>query len=160
MVFIYVDNVSEKKPKKWGLKNIHEDKGGRNNMLNDPLANALSAIKNAELRGKGTCKIEPSSKLIGGVLNLLKEKGYIKEFEYIQDKRTGIFQVNLNGNINNCGVIKPRYPIKNEDLDTWESRYLPAQHFGLLILTTTKGILSQDEARKDGIGGKLLAYVY
>jgi len=129
-------------------------------MLNDPLANALSTMKNAELRGKGKCEIQPSSKLIGGVLNLLKEKGYIKEFEYIEDRKTGTFKVNLNGNINNCGVIKPRYPIKNEELDNWESRYLPAQHFGLLILTTTKGILSQDEARKEGIGGKLLAYVY
>jgi small subunit ribosomal protein S8 len=129
-------------------------------MLNDPLANALSTMKNAEIKGKGECNIQPSSKLIGGVLNLLKEKGYINEFELVDDGKTGIFQVTLNGNINNCGVIKPRYPIKRDELDKWESRYLPAQHFGLLILTTTKGIVSQDEARKNGIGGKLLAYVY
>ena len=129
-------------------------------MLNDPLANALSLIKNAESKGKGTCIINPSSKLIGGVLNLLKEKGYISEFEYIEDEKAGIFQVKLIGNINNCGVIKPRYPIKREDLEKWESRYLPARDFGILILTTTKGILSQDEAKKNGVGGKVLAYVY
>jgi len=129
-------------------------------MLNDPLANALSMIKNAELRGKGICQIQPSSKLIGGVLNLLKEKGYIGEFEYIDNGKAGIFQVKLNGAINNCGVIKPRYPIKREDLEKWESRYLPAQHFGLLILTTTKGIISHEEAKQEGIGGKVLAYVY
>ena len=129
-------------------------------MLNDPLANALSLIKNAEMKGKGTCSIQPSSKLIGGVLNLLKEKGYIKGFEQIDDGKAGVFQVQLIGNINNCGVIKPRYPIKREELDKWESRYLPAQHFGLLVLTTTQGIVSQDEAKKNGIGGKLLAYVY
>jgi len=110
-------------------------------MLNDPLANALSLIKNAEIKGKGTCTIQPSSKLIGGVLNLLKEKGYIGEFEYIQDGRAGIFQVKLKGNINNCGVIKPRYPIKRNDLEKWESRYLPARDFGILILTTTQGIV-------------------
>jgi len=129
-------------------------------MLNDPLANALSMIKNAELRGKGTCQIQPSSKLIGGVLNLLKEKGYIGEFEYIDNGKAGIFQVKLTGAINNCGVIKPRYPIKRDDLEKWESRYLPAQHFGLLILTTTKGIISHEEAKQQGIGGKVLAYVY
>jgi len=129
-------------------------------MLNDPLANALSTIKNAEIKGKGFCEIQPSSKLIGGVLDLLKEKGYISEFQHIDDGKSGVFQVKLKGNVNNCGVIKPRYPIKGNELDKWESRYLPAQHFGLLILTTTKGILSQDEARKNGIGGKLLAYVY
>ena len=129
-------------------------------MLNDPLANALSLIKNAEIKGKGTCLIQPSSKLIGGVLNLLKEKGYISEFEYMEDGKAGVFQVKLTGNINNCGVIKPRYPIKREDLEKWESRYLPARDFGLLILTTTQGIISQDEAKKNGVGGKVLAYVY
>jgi len=129
-------------------------------MLNDPLANALSLMKNAEIKGKGTCTIQPSSKLIGGVLNLLKEKGYINEYEYLEDGKAGVFQVKLKGNINNCGVIKPRYPIKREDMDKWESRYLPARDFGLLILTTTQGIVSQSEAKKKGIGGKLLAYVY
>ena len=129
-------------------------------MLNDPLANALSLMKNAEIKGKGICQIQPSSKLIGGVLNLLKEKGYIKEFEHIDDGKAGVFQVKLKGNINDCGVIKPRYPIKRDDLDKWEARYLPAQHFGMLIMTTTKGIVSQEEAKKNGIGGKLLAYVY
>ena len=129
-------------------------------MLNDPLANALSIMKNAELKGKGTCSIQPSSKLIGGVLNLLKTKGYISEFEYIDDNKAGAFQVKLIGNINNCGVIKPRYPVKREELEKWESRYLPAREFGLLILTTTEGIVSHAEAKKNGIGGKLLAYVY
>lgn len=129
-------------------------------MLNDPLANALSLMKNAELKGKGVCDIQPSSKLIGGVLTLLKDKGYISEFEYIDDGKAGVFQVKLLGNINNCGVIKPRYPVKREELEKWESRYLPARDFGLLILTTTEGIVSHAEAKKNGIGGKLLAYVY
>ncbi len=129
-------------------------------MLNDPLANALSLIKNAELRGKGTCRIQPSSKLIGGILNLLREKEYISEFEFIDDGKAGAFDVTLRGNINNCGVIKPRYPVKRDDLEKWEARYLPAQDFGLLILTTTNGVVSHQEAKKQGIGGKVLAYIY
>jgi|SRR6056297_240400 len=129
-------------------------------MLNDPLANALSLMKNAEFRGKGTCRIQPSSKLIGGILNLLREKGYISEFEFIDDGKAGAFDVTLRGNINNCGVIKPRYPVKRDDLEKWEARYLPAQDFGLLILTTTNGVVSHQEAKKQGIGGKVLAYIY
>lgn len=129
-------------------------------MLNDPLANALSTIKNAERKGKGKCIIQPSSKMIGGVLSLLKDRGYLGSYEFVDDGKAGIFQVNLIGNINNCGVIKPRYPIKRNELDRWESRYLPARDFGLLILTTTEGIISHSDARKKGIGGKLLAYVY
>ena len=129
-------------------------------MLNDPLANALSTIKNAETKGMGECIIRPSSKLIGGILNLLKDKGYVGNFEHVDDGKAGIFQVELIGNINNCGVIKPRYPIKRGELEKWESRYLPARDFGLLVLTTTEGIISQYEAKKKGIGGKLLAYIY
>jgi len=129
-------------------------------MLNDPLANALSTIKNAERKGKGRCIIQPSSKIIGGVLSLLKDRGYVGSYEFVDDGKAGIFEVDLTGNINNCGVIKPRYPIKMNDLDRWEARYLPARDFGLLILTTTEGIMSHNDARKKGIGGKLLAYVY
>ena len=129
-------------------------------MLNDPLANALSLMKNAEIKGKGACEIQPYSKLIGVVLKLLKEKRYLGEFELVDDGKAGFFQVKLLGNINNCGVIKPRYPIKRDEMDKWESRYLPARDFGLLILTTTQGIVSQEEAKKNGIGGKLLAYIY
>ncbi|RLF29069.1 MAG: 30S ribosomal protein S8 [Thermoplasmata archaeon] len=129
-------------------------------MLNDPLADALSLIKNAEEKGKGRCVIKPSSKLIGGVLNVLKEKGYIGGFEYIEDGKAGMFKVELLGNINDCGVIKPRYPVKKDELEKWESRYLPARDFGVLILTTTNGVISNDDAKKMGIGGKLLAYVY
>ena len=129
-------------------------------MLNDPLANALSTIKNAETKGTDKCIIRPSSKMIGGILSLLKDNGYVGSFEYIDDGKAGIFQVKLIGNINNCGVIKPRYPIKRSDLERWESRYLPGRDFGLLILTTIEGIISHYDARKKGIGGKLLAYVY
>ena len=129
-------------------------------MLNDPLADALSLIKNAETKGKGACTIRPSSKLIGGILTLLKEKGFIGNFERVEDGKAGVFQVELIGTINNSGVIKPRYPIKREELEKWESRYLPAREFGLLILTTTNGIISNADAKKIGIGGKLLAYVY
>lgn len=129
-------------------------------MLNDPLANALSTIKNAEIKGMDKCIIRPSSKMIRGILSLLKDRGYVGSFEYVDDGKAGIFQVELIGNINNCGVIKPRYPIKRSDLEKWESRYLPARDFGLLILTTTEGIISHYDARKKGIGGKLLAYVY
>jgi small subunit ribosomal protein S8 len=129
-------------------------------MLNDPLADALSTIKNAEIRGIHKCIIRPSSNLIGGVLTLLKEKGYLGNFEYVKDGKAGIYQVELHGSINNCGVIKPRYHIKVNEMDKWEARYLPARDFGLLILTTTEGIIGHDEARKKGIGGKLLAYVY
>ncbi|HUV25173.1 MAG TPA: 30S ribosomal protein S8 [Methanomassiliicoccales archaeon] len=129
-------------------------------MQSDPLNDAMSIIKNAALVGKSNCLINPSSKLIGRVLKVMQESGYINAFEFIEDGRAGMFKVDMKGTINNCGVIKPRYSIKRTELDKWESRYLPAQDFGVLILTTTEGVVSHMKAKELGVGGKLLAFVY
>jgi len=128
--------------------------------LNDPLADALSAIKNAEYVGKRECIIKPASKLVGRVLKVMQEHGYIEAFEWIYDGKGGKYRVMLKGNINDCNVIKPRYHIKRGEFEKWEARYLPAENFGLLVLSTNKGVISQYDAKKEGIGGRLLAYVY
>ncbi|MHB8604259.1 MAG: 30S ribosomal protein S8 [Thermoplasmatota archaeon] len=129
-------------------------------MLNDPLADALSLIKNAERSGKMECEVAPASKLVGHVLKVMQEAGYIGPFEYVEDRTGGLFRLKLLGNINECGVIKPRHSIKKTDFEKWEARYLPAQDFGALILTTTSGVVSHVNAKEIGTGGKLLAYVY
>ena len=129
-------------------------------MQHDPLNDAMSAIKNAETAGKGDCVIKPSSKLIGRVLKVMQDGDYISQFEYIEDGRAGMFRVALNGNINSCGVIKPRFAVKKAELEKFEARYLPAQDFGMLILTTTKGVITHTQAKEIGVGGRLLAFVY
>jgi len=128
--------------------------------LNDPLADALSAIKNAERVGKKECIVKPASKLIGNVLKIMKEEGYIEEFEFIDDGKAGIFKVKLKGRINNCNAIKPRFPVKKNEFEKWERRFLPARDFGILIVTTSKGVMTHREAKEIGIGGSLLAFVY
>jgi len=129
-------------------------------MRHDPLSDAMSIIKNAERSGKMECLIRPASKLIGRVLKVVQENGYIKEFEYVEDGRSGWFKVFLNGNINDCGVIKPRFAVRRADMEGYEARYLPAQNFGCLILTTTNGVISNEKAKEINTGGRLLAYVY
>jgi small subunit ribosomal protein S8 len=129
-------------------------------MLHDPLNDAMAMIKNAEQKGKRECVINPSSKLIGHVLKVMQEAGYIAQFEYADDGKAGTFKVKLAGNINNCGIIKPRFAVKRDELDRFEARYLPAQDFGVLIMTTTQGVITHAKAKEMGIGGKLLAYVY
>ena len=78
-------------------------------MQNDPLNDAMSVMKNAAENGQSECIIEPSSKLIGRVLKVMQDNGYINQFEYIEDGKAGKFRVMMKGAINNCGVIKPRY---------------------------------------------------
>jgi len=129
-------------------------------MLLDPLADALSVIKNAEDIGKPECTISPASKLIGSVLKVMKDKGYIGEFEFVDDGKSGVFRVQLKGKINRCGVIRPRHAVKNVEFEKWEKRFLPARGFGSIIITTPDGVMAHSEARENGIGGQLLAYVY
>jgi len=128
-------------------------------MIHDPLADALSAIKNAERVGKKEC-ITRASKIIKSVLQILQEKGYIGAFEFIADGKSGKFRVELKGKIIDCNVIKPHFPVKVEELQKWEKRYLPAREFGYLILSTPKGIMDHRKARELHVGGKLLAFVY
>jgi small subunit ribosomal protein S8 len=90
----------------------------------------------------------------------MKEAGYIGSFEFVEDGKAGVFEVTLSGSINVCGAIKPRYSIGLEDFEKWEKRYLPAKNIGVLVLTTSLGVLSHNEAREQSVGGKLLAYIY
>ncbi len=129
-------------------------------VMMDTLANALATIMNNEVRGKRECIIYPASKLIANVLRVMKEHGYIEDFEFIDDGRTGKFVVKLLGRINKCGVIKPRFPVKKDEFEKWEEKYLPSRNIGLLIVSTPHGVLSHIEAKEKGIGGVLLAYVY
>ena len=85
-------------------------------MQSDPLNDAMCVIKNAALNGKSECVIQPSSKLIGRVLKVMQDRGYITQFEYIEDGKAGKFRVMLDGAINDCGVIKPRYSVKVADV--------------------------------------------
>ncbi len=126
----------------------------------DTLSNAMITIKNAEMVGKKSCEIKPASKLIGNVLRVMKDYGYIKGFEYVEDHRGGKFIVELAGRINDCGSIRPRFSAKVTEYEKFEKRYLPARDFGILIVSTTEGVMSQREARERRLGGVLLAYVY
>ncbi|SET05651.1 SSU ribosomal protein S8P [Methanococcoides vulcani] len=129
-------------------------------VLLDPLADALSMIKNAEAVGKDSCTIKPASKLIGNVLKVMKDRGYIGEFEFVEDGKAGVYTVELIGRINKCGAIKPRYSVGATEFEKWEKQFLPAKNFGVLILTTPQGVISQYEARENNVGGQLLSFVY
>ena len=102
----------------------------------------------------------PSSKVIRKVLEVIKDNGYIGDFEEIKNGRGDSIKINLLGNINKCGVIKPRYSIKNDQFEKFEKRYLLARGMGILILSTPAGIMSHNDAKKKQIGGRLLAYCY
>jgi small subunit ribosomal protein S8 len=126
----------------------------------DPLNDALAKIYNAEQAGKYNVNLSPASNLLGSVLGIMQSSGYVGEIEKNDDGRGGSYTVQLRGAINKCGVVKPRHSVRRQEFDKWEGRYLPAQDFGLLILTTNSGIMHHKDAKEHRIGGKLLAYVF
>ncbi|KAK3368040.1 40S ribosomal protein S22 [Podospora didyma] len=86
--------------------------------------------------------------------------GYIGEFEEVDDHRSGKIVVQLNGRLNKCGVISPRYNVRLGELEKWVVKLLPARQFGYIILTTSAGIMDQEEARRKHVSGKIIGFFY
>ncbi len=124
------------------------------------IADGMSALKNAADGGKASVIIEPAGKLLGAMFRIMQETGYISGFEYLDDGRGGQFLVQMNGRINRCGAISPRYSIQLSEMEYWETQFLPGKNFGILILSTSKGVMTHEQARQAGVGGELLGYVY
>eukprot|EP01002_Notosolenus_urceolatus_P015098 NODE_7292_length_576_cov_26.115750_g6282_i0.p1 GENE.NODE_7292_length_576_cov_26.115750_g6282_i0~~NODE_7292_length_576_cov_26.115750_g6282_i0.p1 ORF type:complete len:131 (+),score=49.61 NODE_7292_length_576_cov_26.115750_g6282_i0:121-513(+) len=124
------------------------------------LADALKTISNAERRGKRQVLIRPVSKVTIKFLQVMQKHGYIQDFEFVDDHRSGKIVVNLTGRLNKTGVISPRYDIPVENVENWVGSVLPCRQFGFLVLTTSAGIMDHEEARRKHTGGKILGFFY
>jgi small subunit ribosomal protein S8 len=128
--------------------------------LNDTLASVLSQIDNSIKVGKFVVTTNYSSRLILHVFELMKTSGYLDSFEVINDERGDYCVVHINKSLNRCGVIKPRFSFKFQDFEKFEKRFLPAKGFGILLISTSKGLLTHNQAKELGIGGRLISYCY
>lgn len=149
----YAEDASEKSGNISDLGNLVGEK------MTDHLADALNTIKTHSIVGQDKCTVK-ATKLIAEVLELLKKHNYLKQYSKIHDGRGGFYEVELIGMINDCGVIKPRIPVKRHDWNKTEEVFIPAYNVGLLIVSTSKGIMTNADARANQTGGRLLAYVY
>lgn len=128
--------------------------------LNDPISDALSKILNAEKIGKREVELYPVSNLLLQILDIFKKYRYVGDYKIEETTRGRIVTLNLLGNINDCNSIKPRFPVTLKEFDKFEQRFLPAVDFGIIIITTSQGLMTLKEAREKKIGGRLLAYCY
>jgi small subunit ribosomal protein S8 len=124
------------------------------------LSNLFTTLYNNEMRRKRECIVIPASKFASEVLRVMQKSRYIGEFEQVDDGRAGKFRIQLLAKINKCGIITPRFSVQKNRYLVWERQFLPSYNMGILIVSTSKGIMSHHEAQNEGIGGALVGYVY
>ena len=125
-------------------------------MKKDIVSDALNQIMNAKRASKSSLLLKRHSKLLISVLAIGKLRGYIKEYHV--EGRT--LEVHIGGKLNSCKAIKPRYPVRADEIMKYVRRYLPARDMGILVISTSKGIVTHHTALEQNTGGSIIAYFY
>lgn len=129
--------------------------------MTDPIADLLTRIRNANKMHHEKVSI-PSSTLKLNILKVLKEEGFIADYVVIEDKKQNVIEVTLKYN-NNQAVIKGLRRISKPGLRKYtDVENLPKvlHGLGIAIISTSKGVMTDSEARKQKVGGEVLAYIW
>ena len=128
----------------------------------DPIADMLTRIRNANSAKHKTVDV-PSSKMKTAIAEILFKEGYIKSFEIISDENQGIIRITLKYDEKGTRVIDGIKRISKPGLRVYANKEeLPKvlNGLGIAIISTSKGIMTDKEARKNDVGGEVLAYVW
>ena len=129
--------------------------------MTDPIADLLTRIRNANKMHHEKVSI-PSSSLKLNILKVLKEEGFITDYVVIEDNKQNVIEVTLKYN-NNEAVIKGLKRISKPGLRKYadvDSLPKVLHGLGIAIISTSKGVMTDSEARKQKVGGEILAYVW
>ena len=126
-------------------------------MSQDTIADALNMIRNAKKARKNTVKVKRISNLLIDILKIMKEKNAIKKYKI--NSKDQSMEITLS-DIVDCRAIKPRFTVKTDQIERYRRRYLPARNIGFVLVSTSKGVMTHDQAQEENIGGCLVAYFY
>ena len=126
-------------------------------MSQDLVSDTLNNIMNAKGARKNAVVVKRHSKLLLNLLDIMKERGYIEGYKLNEAEKT--LEIKL-GKLNRCNSIKPRFYVSTKTIEKYIRRYLPAKDFGILIISTDKGLITHDEAIEKNIGGSMVAYIF
>jgi small subunit ribosomal protein S8 len=130
-------------------------------VMTDPIADMLTRIRNAN-QAKHEVVEMPASRLKLEILEVLKNEGYITEYEKIEDGKQGVIKVTLKY-VNKERVIKGIKRISKPGLRVYaKSTELPQvlNGLGVAIISTSNGVMTDREARKNKLGGEVIAFVW
>lgn len=128
----------------------------------DPIADMLTRIRNASAAKHKTVDV-PASKMKKAIADILYNEGYIKSVEEIANENQGILRIALKYDENGAKVIAGIKRISKPGLRVYASKdELPKvlNGLGIALISTSKGIKTDKEARAEGLGGEVLAYVW
>ena len=131
-------------------------------VMTDPIADFLTRIRNANSVRHEKVEIL-ASKLKKTMAQILKEEGFIKDFEYIEDGKQGILRVYLKYGANKQKVITGLKRISRPGLRVYAKKdEIPKilGGLGIAIISTSQGVMTDKNARKQGLGGEVLCYVW
>lgn len=131
-------------------------------VMTDPIADMLTRIRNANAVRHESVEI-PASKIKRQIAEILKREGFIRDAEYIDDGKQGVIRIFLKYGPNNERVITGLKRISKPGLRVYaKSTEIPRvlRGLGIAILSTSKGVMTDKEARKAKVGGEVLAYIW
>ena len=130
--------------------------------VSDPIADMLTRIRNANIVKHESLEI-PASNIKIDIAEILKNEGFIKNVEYVEDDKQNIIRVFLNYGQNDERVITGLKRISKPGLRVYAKRdELPKvlNGLGVALISTSEGVLTDKEARNKNVGGEVLAYVW
>ncbi len=130
--------------------------------ITDSIADMLTRIRNASSAKHGSVDI-PASNMKKAIAKILMEEGYVKDVSYINDDKQGIIRIQLKYVDNKRNVITGLKRISKPGLRVYAGKdEIPKVlgGLGVAIISTSKGIMSDKQARKEGVGGEVLAFIW
>jgi len=131
-------------------------------MMTDPIADMLTRIRNANVVRHSTVNV-PASNMKRSIAHILKQEGFIKDYELIQDQKQGIIRIHLKFGHNNQRIITGLKRISKPGLRVYANKdELPKVlgGLGIAIISTSRGVMSDREARRSGYGGEVICYIW
>lgn len=131
-------------------------------VMTDPIADFLTRIRNANTVYQDKVEV-PASNVKQALANILKQEGFIRDVEYIEDGKQGILRLYLKYGVNREKVISGLKRISKPGLRVYANKEeLPKVlgGLGIAVVSTSKGLMTDREARKEGLGGEILCYVW
>ncbi|MCF6411841.1 30S ribosomal protein S8 [Pseudalkalibacillus salsuginis] len=131
-------------------------------VMTDPIADMLTRIRNANTVGHDKLEV-PASKLKREIAEILKNEGFVRDVEYIEDSKQGVIRIFLKYGQNNQRVITGLKRISKPGLRVYAKAYEVPRvlgGLGIALVSTSKGIMTDKDARNQQVGGEVLAYVW